>query len=168
MTISLSRRSLSIICAVALASVTFAFGSWTSTSRAETPGATASGAVGAVAPGAAAPAPGFDEKVVYHVDDPALVRMVLANVANHLQVSPKAKIAVLANGKAISMMAVGEQSAAIAELQAKGVHFLACRNSMNAFGIEESKLVPGAMVVPSGVAELSRLQGAEHYAYIKP
>ncbi|HEY8025151.1 MAG TPA: DsrE family protein [Burkholderiaceae bacterium] len=117
---------------------------------------------------AADPAPAFDEKVVYHVDDPALVRMTLANAANHLQVSPKAKISILANGKAISMMTPGEHSAAIADLQAKGVRFLACHNSMNAFGIEESKLVPGAVVVPSGVAELSRLQGAEHYSYIKP
>jgi hypothetical protein len=150
MTISLSRRSISTICALALAAIALAFGSWAGTSRAE------------------APAAGFDEKVVYHVDDPAQVRMTLANVANHLQVSPKAKIAVLANGKAISMMAVGEHSAAIAELQAKGVRFLACRNSMNAFGIDEAKLVPGAVPVPSGVAELSRLQGAEHYAYIKP
>jgi len=149
MTISLSRRSISTICALALAAIALAFGSWAGTSRAEAPA-------------------GFDEKVVYHVDDPAQVRMVLGNVANHLQVSPKAKIAVLANGKAISMMAIGEHSAAIAELQAKGVRFVACRNSMNAFGIDESKLVAGAVVVPSGVAELSRLQGAERYAYIKP
>jgi intracellular sulfur oxidation DsrE/DsrF family protein len=63
---------------------------------------------------------------------------------------------------------VGEYATTIADLRARGVHFVACHNSMTVFGIAPAKLVAGAQIVPAGVVELVRLQNAEHYAYIKP
>ncbi len=110
----------------------------------------------------------FEDKAVYHVDDPDAAPLALRNIANHLEASPQAKISLVANGKGITMLVAGEYSATIASLQAKGVRFVACNNSMRGFKISASQLVPGAVIVPAGVAELSRLQVAEHYAYIKP
>lgn len=110
----------------------------------------------------------FEDKAVYHVDDPSVAAMALRNIVNHLNASPGVKISLVANGKGITMLAADEYFPQIAELQRRGVRFVACNNSMKGFGIEASKLVPGAVIVPAGVAELSRLQVVEHYAYIKP
>lgn len=137
--------------------------------------------LGALALFAAAPAPAADappaspeERVVYHVNDMATAREALVNVGNHLAASPKAKVTLLANGRGIFMMVkgekdrVGEYTATIAELQAQGVKFNACRNSMTQRNVESSAIASGVTIVSAGVAELARLQGQERYAYIKP
>ncbi|MBV8634893.1 MAG: DsrE family protein [Burkholderiaceae bacterium] len=151
MTFTLSNRALSLVFAAVLACAALALGLSSQVSHAQ-----------ATAPAA------FEDKVVYHVDDPAAMRLALGNIGNHLVASPGAKISLVANGKGITTLVAGEYSKPIAELQAKGVRFVACNNSMKGFDIEPSKLVPGAVIVPAGVAELSRLQVVEHYAYIKP
>jgi len=122
----------------------------------------------------AAPESTAEDRAVYHVNDVASAREALVNMANHLAASPRAKLALVANGRGIFMLVDGEKdrvgpySAAIAELLTKGVRFNACRNSMAMRNIEPSTLVPGVQVVTAGVAELTRLQASEHYAYIKP
>jgi len=154
----LSRRALSLLSAAAACGVlalTFSPLQSKAEGSAEAP---------AVAP-AAAP---FEDKAVYHVDDPDAAPLALGNIANHLTASPGARIALVANGKGIHMLVAGDYSTTIANLQAKGVRFIACNNSMRGFHINASQLVPGAVIVPSGAAELSRLQGQDHYAYIKP
>ncbi len=121
----------------------------------------------------AAAAPG-EERAVYHVDDMAAARDALRNLANHLKAAPQARLALVANGRGIFMLVAGEHdrqgdySEAIKSLEASGVRFFACNNSMNANNIEPSALVSGVQVVPAGVSALARLQGVEHYAYIKP
>jgi intracellular sulfur oxidation DsrE/DsrF family protein len=123
---------------------------------------------------AAAPEAAGEDRVVYHVNDVASAREALVNISNHLGASPHAKVALVANGRGIFMLVkgekdrVGEYATTIAELQAKGVRFNACRNSMNVRNIDPSTLAPGVQIVAAGVAELARLQGQEHYAYIKP
>ena len=138
--------------------------------------------VAAVAVGRAnattAPAPAADaaaeERVVYHVNDVASAREALVNIANQLTAAPRTRIALVANGRGIFMLVagekdrVGEYQTAIAELAAKGVKFDACRNSMTQKGIDPASLAPGVQIVPAGVAELTRLQVVEHYAYLKP
>jgi hypothetical protein len=120
------------------------------------------------------PAAAAEDRAVYHVNDVASAREALVNMANHLAASPHAKLALVANGRGIFMLVAGEKdrvgpyAAAITELMAKGVRFDACRNSMTMRSIEPSALVTGVQVVPAGVAELTRLQAVEHYAYIKP
>lgn len=137
--------------------------------------AAASGAAAAAAPEAATPATAAaEERTVYHVNDMATAREVLVNIANHLAAAPRSRIAVVANGRGIFMLVagekdrVGEYSTAISELATKGVRFVACRNSMTQKQILPAALAPGVQIVPAGVAELARLQSAEHYAYIKP
>jgi intracellular sulfur oxidation DsrE/DsrF family protein len=137
--------------------------------RAATPAPAASSAADPVAPAA----PG-EERAVYHVDDMASARDALNNMANHLKASPQARLALVANGRGIFMLVAGEKdrhgdyASAITALEAQGVRFFACRNSMNVNNIDASTLVTGVQTVPAGVSALARLQGVEHYAYIKP
>ncbi len=153
MTVSafLSRRTLAILSAVVCATLALTFSPLPSHAQS-----------------AASTSAPFEDKAVYHVDDPEAAPLALGNIANHLTASPQAKISLVANGKGITMLVAGDYSTTIANLQAKGVRFVACNNSMRGFKISASQLVPGAVIVPAGVAELSRLQVAEHYAYIKP
>jgi len=48
------------------------------------------------------------------------------------------------------------------------VQFRVCNNTLKARGLGKEKVLPEATIVPSGVAEISRLQALEGYAYIKP
>ena len=57
---------------------------------------------------------------------------------------------------------------AIGELANRGVQFRVCNNTLVARGIAKEKVVLEAGVVPSGVAEVARLQAREGYAYLRP
>lgn len=113
-------------------------------------------------------------RVVYHVDDVGSLRHALNNINNQLAATPNASISLVANGRGIFSLVKGERDrqgdfgSAIAGLQAKGVHFVACEMSMKKTNIAASSLIANVSTVPSGVVELTRLQGAERYAYIKP
>lgn len=115
-------------------------------------------------------------KVVYHVTDTESQGMLtLGNTRNHLRADPTAKIVVVALFKGINLLLDGTldkngnpYSVPIEELAAKGVEFRICKNSMDFFKVDASKVLPQAQIVPSGVAEIARLQFKEHYAYIKP
>jgi intracellular sulfur oxidation DsrE/DsrF family protein len=113
-------------------------------------------------------------RVVYHVDDVGSLRQALNNIKNQLTATPGASISVVANGRGIYSLVKGERDrqgdfgTAIAGLQAKGVRFVACGMSMQKNNIAESSLITNVSTVPSGVVELTRLQGIERYAYIKP
>ena len=49
-----------------------------------------------------------------------------------------------------------------------GVTFMACGNTLNANSLSADDLSFGVDIVPSGVAEIGRLQLEDGYAYIKP
>jgi len=53
-------------------------------------------------------------------------------------------------------------------LQAKGVEFRVCNNTLVSRKIDPKKVLPGAKIVPSGVAELAKVQAKEGYVYVKP
>jgi hypothetical protein len=50
----------------------------------------------------------------------------------------------------------------------QGVEFRVCEFTLQSRSIDKAKLLPEAKVVPSGVAEIARLQARERYAYIRP
>ena len=56
----------------------------------------------------------------------------------------------------------------IEELMAMGVDFRVCNNTLVSRKIDPKTVIPGAKIVPSGVAELAKLQNSEGYVYIKP
>ena len=56
----------------------------------------------------------------------------------------------------------------VSDLQDRGVRFEACANTMATLKIKPSQLDDGVHVVPSGMAEIARLQAREGYVYIRP
>ena len=115
-----------------------------------------------------------EEKVVYHVNDSANARVAMNNVNNHLNAAPGAKIVVVTHGNGIDFLLndakddKGEYAPAIAGLKEKGVDFRVCANTLKARKLDNSAVVPEATVVPSGVAEIGKLQAQEVYVYLKP
>jgi intracellular sulfur oxidation DsrE/DsrF family protein len=116
-----------------------------------------------------------EEKIIYHISDSSSAATALRNARNHLDQSPKAKIVFVTHGPGIDFLIDGAQDKngnpydiAVQELAAKKVEFRVCNNTLLARNIDKSKLLPETSIVPSGVAEVSRLQIREGYAYIKP
>ncbi|MEW6119395.1 MAG: DsrE family protein [Pseudomonadota bacterium] len=131
-------------------------------------------AVHAAAPLEAA-APAAEEKVVYHVNDTANARAAMNNVNNHINASPDAKIVVVTHGKGIDFLLKGAEDSngnpyeiGVQTLKAKGVDFRVCANTLRSRKLDASAVVEEATVVPSGVAEIGKLQAKEGYVYLKP
>lgn len=115
-------------------------------------------------------------KTVYHMSEgiPQASRAI-NNIRNHLAADPKAKIVVVTHGLGIDFLLEGatnqmEQpfAGAIGELAAKGVEFRVCNNTLVSRKIDASKVVMDAKIVPSGVAEVARLQAREGFVYLRP
>lgn len=116
-----------------------------------------------------------EEKVVYHVNDSTSATQILNNVRNHLDASPKAKIVVVTHGAGIDFLMDGARDkngnpyeVMVQGLATRKVDFKVCNNTLQSRKIDKSKILSEASIVPSGVAEVSRLQVQEGYAYIKP
>lgn len=116
-----------------------------------------------------------EEKVVYHFNDSSHAMAGLRNIRNHLDASPKAKIVVVAHGEGIDFLLDGAKDKngnpydiVVQELAARHVQFRVCNNTLQARGIGKDKVLPEAEIVPSGVAEIARLQAQEGFVYIKP
>jgi intracellular sulfur oxidation DsrE/DsrF family protein len=56
----------------------------------------------------------------------------------------------------------------VQDLKSKGVEFRVCEITLKQRNIDKSQLIDDVTYVPSGVAEVSRLQSQEGYAYLKP
>jgi intracellular sulfur oxidation DsrE/DsrF family protein len=123
-----------------------------------------------------AAAAGREEKVVYHITDASHATAALNNIRNHLKASPGARIVVVANGAGIDFLLDGARNpngnpydATIQELTMHHkVEFRVCNNTLEARHIDNSRVIPEATMVPSGVAEVTRLQIQEGFAYLKP
>jgi uncharacterized protein len=130
----------------------------------------------AVNAGTAAAAADGPVKVVYHLlEGQAQSSRAMNNIRNHLDADPTAKIVVVTHGQGIDFLLDGAQDAqgrpfagAIAELANRGVQFRVCNNTLAGRGIAKDKVVLEASVVPSGVAEVARLQAREGYVYLRP
>lgn len=116
------------------------------------------------------------EKVVYHINDSANATALLNNVRNHLEANPKVQIVVVAHGGGIDFLLEDAKNkngnpydAVVQELAGRhNVKFRVCNNTLTSRHIDKSKVIPEATIVPSGVAEVARLQSQEGYAYLKP
>ena len=56
----------------------------------------------------------------------------------------------------------------VEELKQHGVQFDVCEITLRNRKLSKSKFIPEATFVPSGVAEITRLQQREGYAYLRP
>jgi len=116
-----------------------------------------------------------ETKAVYHINDSAVAGVAMNNVKNHLGADPTAKIVVVTHGKGIDFLLEGAADAKgnpyninVEELQAKGVDFRVCNNTLVSRKIDPKTVLPSAKIVPSGVAELAKLQAKEGFVYLKP
>lgn len=116
-----------------------------------------------------------EEKVVYHINDSSNAMMALGNIRNHLNASPKAQIVVVTHGPGIDFLIEDAKDkngnpydAVVQELANRNVKFRVCNNTLEARKIDRKRILPEATVVPSGVAEVARLQFQEGYVYLKP
>ena len=99
----------------------------------------------------------------------------LGNIRNHLAADPKAKITVVTNGNGIEFLLENAKDKngnpyeiIVQDLRSKGVDFRVCNNTLVTRKIEPSKVIPEAVIVPSGVAEAAKLQAREGYVYLRP
>lgn len=128
---------------------------------------------------AAAPAPAAaaeQVKVVYHLlEGNSQATRALGNIRNHLRAAPDDKIVVVAHGEGVRFLLDGALDRdgkpfadAVAALARQGVEFRVCRNTLMAHDIPVDKVLPQASIVPSGVAEVARLQAKEGFVYLRP
>ncbi len=115
-------------------------------------------------------------RVVYHLSDgTAQASRAMNNIRNHLEADPAVKIVVVAHGAGLDFLLDGAAGSngqpfagTIADLANKGVRFAACNNTLQTRNIPRDRLVMEAAVVPSGVAEVARLQSREQFVYLRP
>ena len=117
-----------------------------------------------------------DVKAVYHVNTGVeTAAAILNNITNHLTADPKAKIVVVTHGPGIDFLINDakdsrgrEFSGPVSALAGRGVEFRVCDNTLQTRNIKPDTLLMETKVVPSGVAEVARLQAKEGFVYLKP
>ncbi|MCB2189679.1 MAG: DsrE family protein [Deltaproteobacteria bacterium] len=115
------------------------------------------------------------QKVVYHFngDDPKINLGGLKNMQNHINAVglDNLQITAVVHSKAWVMLDKQKTTEDLAKMLQKltgqGLVFRLCNNTVKAHNMDPDNLVIKVMVVPAGVAELTKLQ-QEGYAYIKP
>jgi len=115
------------------------------------------------------------DKVVYHINDSANATALMRNVGNHLEVDPAAKIVVVSHAQGVDFLMNDAKDAngnpyniTVEKLVAKGVTFDVCEITLKSRKLNKQHFIPEVKYVPSGVAEIGKLQSREGYAYLKP
>ncbi len=117
-----------------------------------------------------------EDKVVYHINDTEEQAVnALRNIGNHLEVNPKAKIVVVSHARGVDFLFKGARdkngnpyNVKVEQLKEHGVQFNVCSITVRNRKLETAGFIPEASYVPSGVAEITRLQQREGYAYLRP
>jgi len=122
-------------------------------------------------------APGDPIKVVYHMNEGVdKAPQMLRNIRNHLTADPKAKIVVVTHAAGINFLLKDAKDAngnpfevTVQDLVSKGVQFDVCAFTLQSRNLDpKTAVIEEAKIVPSGVAEVARLQAQEGYVYLKP
>ena len=116
------------------------------------------------------------DKVVYHVNDSGVqAANALRNIGNHLEVNPQAKIVVVTHAQGVDFLFDGAKdrngnpyNIAVEDLKSRGVRFEVCEITLRNRKLAKGRFIPEVTYVPSGVAEITRLQQREGYAYLRP
>lgn len=116
------------------------------------------------------------DRVVYHFS--AGIEQASAGleyIRNHLEANPKAVIVVVAHAAGVDFLMKGAKSArgnpfrqAVEDLQLQGVSFRVCEITLRERNLTRDQFLPDLQFVPSGVAEIARLQSREGYGYLRP
>ena len=116
------------------------------------------------------------DRVVYHLSEGlAQASNGLRNIGNHLEVNPNARIVVVAHARGVDFLMKDAKDAngnkyedLVEQLKLRGVRFDVCEITLRNRKLVKDQFIADAAFVPSGVAEVTRLQQREGYAYLKP
>jgi len=131
---------------------------------------------GCAAAGGSLTNPVGPDKVVYHLNE-GLPQATngLRNIRNHLEVNPKAQIIVVAHALGVDYLMKGRKDAngnpyetIVQDLKSQGVKFDVCEITLRNRKLTKDQFIDDVDYVPSGVAEIARLQQREGYAYLRP
>jgi hypothetical protein len=115
-------------------------------------------------------------RAVYHWSEgTAQASRGLEYIRNHLEADPQAQIVVVGHALGVDFLMKGAKTGkgnafadAVADLDLAGVKFRVCEITLRERGLRRDQFLPEVRFVPSGVAEVARLQHREGYAYLKP
>jgi intracellular sulfur oxidation DsrE/DsrF family protein len=116
------------------------------------------------------------DKVIYHINDTeGQATRAMQYISNHLEVNPKARIVIVTHAAGVDFLMRGAKtkngnpySIPVEELALQGVRFEVCEITLRERQLIRKQFIPEATFVPSGVAEITRLQQREGYAYLRP
>jgi len=119
---------------------------------------------------------GKQDKVVYHINEGlAQASNGLRNIGNHLEAKPNTRIVVVTHSLGIDFLLKGAKDKngnryidQVERYKLQGVKFDVCEIAMRTRKLTKDDFIEYATFVPSGVAEVTRLQLHEGYAYLKP
>jgi len=118
------------------------------------------------------------QKVVYHInmDDEKTLKAAMGNIQNHINAVGKENLdlRVVMHGPGVDLLKIANKNPdfqdKISNLKRQGVHFNVCNNTLVGKKIDyKNDLydVSKEDIVPSGVAELAKLQ-SQGFSYVKP
>jgi hypothetical protein len=133
-------------------------------------------AAGCAATGGSTTSPVGPDKVVYHLNEGLpQASNGLRNIRNHLEVNPKAQIVVVAHAQGVDYLMKGKKDAngnpyetIVQDLKSQGVKFDVCEITLRNRKLSKDQFIDEVDYVPSGVAEIARLQQREGFAYLRP
>jgi intracellular sulfur oxidation DsrE/DsrF family protein len=116
------------------------------------------------------------DKVVYHLSEGLpQASNGLRNIGNHLEVNPNARIVVVSHARGVDFLMKDAKDAngnryedLVEQLKMRGVRFEVCEITLRNRKLAKDQFIADTTYVPSGVAEVTRLQQREGYAYLKP
>ena len=119
--------------------------------------------------------PTTDDKVIFHVDETSNARWAIMLANSYLDDRPKAKIVFVTYGPGIDFLLEDTKDRrgqpydpAVLSLVEKGVEFHVCAETLGARNIAKEDVLDAAVIIPSGITKIVRLQNQEGYAYLKP
>jgi len=116
------------------------------------------------------------DRVVYHLNEGLpQASNGLRNINNHLEVNPAAKIIVVTHAQGVDFLMKDAKDRngnkyedLVEQLRNRGVQFDVCEITLRNRKLTKDQFIADVAFVPSGVAEITRLQQKEGYAYLKP
>ena len=116
------------------------------------------------------------DKVVYHLSEGLpQASNGLRNIGNHLEVTPNARIVVVSHARGVDFLMKDAKDAngnryedLVEQLKMRGVRFEVCEITLRNRKLAKDQFIADTTYVPSGVAEVTRLQQREGFAYLKP
>jgi len=116
------------------------------------------------------------DRVVYHLNEGlAQASNGLRNINNHLEVNPSAQVVVVSHAQGVDFLMKGAKDRngnkyedLVEQLKIKGVRFDVCEITLRNRKLTKDQFIADATYVLSGVAEVTRLQQREGFAYLRP